>query len=118
MKLKLDENIPASIKAELAAIGHDVHTVVDEALVGSPDELIWTRCQQEGRLLVTQDLDFSDSRKFKPGRHAGLLLIRLQNPGRASLIGLLKSIFEPNDVEGWKKCFVVVSETKIRVQRN
>ena len=77
MKLKLDENIPASIKAELAAIGHDVHTVVDEALVGSPDELIWTRCQQEGRLLVTQDLDFSDSRKFKPGRHAGPLLIRL-----------------------------------------
>jgi hypothetical protein len=28
VKLKLDENIPASLKAELAAIGHDVHTVV------------------------------------------------------------------------------------------
>jgi predicted nuclease of predicted toxin-antitoxin system len=118
VKLKLDENIPASLKAELAAIGHDVHTVVDEALVGSPDEWIWTRCQEEGRLLVTQDLDFSDSRKFKPGRHAGLLLIRLQNPGRAALIGLLKSIFERYDVEKWKKCFVVLSEMKIRIQRN
>jgi len=30
VKLKLDENIPASLKAELDAIGHDVHTVVDE----------------------------------------------------------------------------------------
>jgi predicted nuclease of predicted toxin-antitoxin system len=52
-------------------MGHDVHTVVDEALVGSSDERIWTRCQEEERLLVTQDLDFSDSRKFKPGRLAG-----------------------------------------------
>ena len=78
MKLKLDENIPASLKAELTAIGHDFHSVVDEALVGSSDERIWTQCQEEERLLVTQDLDFSDSRKFKPGRHAGLLLIRLQ----------------------------------------
>jgi predicted nuclease of predicted toxin-antitoxin system len=118
VKLKLDENIPASLKAELAAIGHDVHTVVDEALVGSPDEKIWARCQLEERLLITQDLDFSDSRKFKPGKHAGLLLIRLQNPGRAALIGLLKSIFERYDVENWKKSFVVVSETKIRIQRN
>jgi predicted nuclease of predicted toxin-antitoxin system len=118
VKLKLDENIPASLKGELAAMGHDVHTVVDEALVGSPDEGIWARCQEEGRLLVTQDLDFSDSRKFKPGRHAGLLLVRLQNPGRAALIGWLKAIFESYDVEGWKKCLVVISETKIRIQRN
>jgi hypothetical protein len=57
-KLKLDENIPAAIKGELAAIGHDVRTVVNEGLVGSPDEGIWTRCQQEERLLVTQDLEF------------------------------------------------------------
>ncbi|SRR5258708_38927504 len=87
-------------------------------LVGSSDEWIWTRCQQEERLLVTQDLDFSDSRKFRAGRHAGLLLIRLQNPGRAALIGLLRSIFERYDVETWEKCFVVVSETKIRILRN
>jgi predicted nuclease of predicted toxin-antitoxin system len=118
VKLKLDENIPASLRGELAAMGHDVHTVVDEALVGSSDERIWTRCQEEERLLVTQDLDFSDSRKFKPGRHAGLLLLRLQNPGRAALVGLPKSIFERYAVENWKKCFVVVSETKIWIQRD
>ena len=77
MKLKLDESILVSLKAELVAIGHDVHSVVDEALVGGSDERIWTRCQEEERLPVTQDLDFSESRKFKPGRHAGPLLIRL-----------------------------------------
>ncbi|MBV8213803.1 MAG: DUF5615 family PIN-like protein [Verrucomicrobia bacterium] len=54
-------------------------------MVGSPDERIWARCQLEERFLITQDLDFSDSRKFKPGKHAGLLLIRLQNPGLAPL---------------------------------
>jgi predicted nuclease of predicted toxin-antitoxin system len=73
---------------------------------------------REERLLVTQDLDFSDLRKFRPGSHAGLLLIRLQNPGRAALIGLLRSIFDRYDVESWEKFFVVVSETKIRIRRN
>ena len=58
MKLKLDENIPASFKAELAAAGHDVRTVVDEDLVGNPDERIWTRCQLEGRFLITKTWTF------------------------------------------------------------
>jgi hypothetical protein len=35
------------------------------------------RAQRAGRFLVTQDLDFSDVRRFEPGSHHGLLLVRL-----------------------------------------
>ena len=61
MKLKLDENIPISIAEVLTPLGHDVHTVTGEGLIGRADQEIWTHCQLEDRLLITQDLDFSDS---------------------------------------------------------
>ena len=77
----------------LTPLGHDVHTVTGEGLIGRADQEIWTHCQLEDRLLITQDLDFSDSRKFQPGSHAGIILVRLQNPGRIALLDLLSSVF-------------------------
>jgi hypothetical protein len=65
---------------------------------------------------MTQDLDFSDARKFQPGSHTGIVLVRLQNPGRVALFSLLSSIFRNHDIEAWKGCFVVLSETKIRIR--
>jgi predicted nuclease of predicted toxin-antitoxin system len=118
VKLKLDENIPVSLVEALTLLGHDVHTVAGEGLIGRADQEIWTHCQLEDRLLITQDLDFSDSRKFQPGSHAGIALVRLQNPGRIALFNLLSSIFRNHDIEAWKGCFVVLSETKIRIRRN
>ena len=117
MKVKLDENIPVSLAEVIALLGHDVHTVIGQGLVGRVDREIWTQCQLEDRLLITQDLDFSDSRKLQPGSHAGIVLVRLQNPGRTALFNLLSSIFRNHDIETWKGCFAVVSETKIRIKR-
>jgi hypothetical protein len=37
VKLKLDENVPASAAPRLAALGYDVHTVLDESLGGKHD---------------------------------------------------------------------------------
>ena len=115
MKVKLDENIPVSLAEALTLLGHDVHTVIGEGMSGRTDHEIWTSCQLEDRLLITQDLDFSDSRKFRPGSHAGIVLVRFQNPGRVTLYDLLSSIFRNHDIEAWKGRFVVLSETKIRI---
>ena len=118
MKIKLDENIPVSLVRVLAAYGHDVTTVNAEGLVGRKDQEIWSRCQTEGRLIITQDLDFSDVRQFQPGTHGGSVLVRLQQPGRVRLVNVLSWVFQSHDVEGWKGCFVIVSDTKIRVRRS
>jgi predicted nuclease of predicted toxin-antitoxin system len=67
MKIKLDENIPASLSTRLAALGHDVDSVPEEGLTGYPDTAVWSEAQAGGRFLVTQDLDFSDIRRFSPG---------------------------------------------------
>jgi len=79
MRIKLDENLPIRSALRLRDLGHDVDTVLDEGLGGQSDAAIWEAVQSEGRFLVTQDLDFSDMRRFAPGTHHGILLIRLED---------------------------------------
>jgi predicted nuclease of predicted toxin-antitoxin system len=59
VKIKLDENLPATLAEPLAALGDDVDTVPEEQLSGRPDPDVWDAAQRDARLLVTQDLDFS-----------------------------------------------------------
>ena len=117
MKFKLDENLPLQIAAEIRARMHDVETVGEEDVTGRLDVVIWQAAQREGRILITQDIDFSDTRKFQPGTHHGIVLIRLQSPSRRNLIIRATELFEAENVSGWAGCFVVVTERKIRVKR-
>jgi predicted nuclease of predicted toxin-antitoxin system len=115
MKIKLDENLPETLLAELAALNHDVDNVRQEGLAGHDDPDVWAAAQAEGRFLITQDLDFSDVRKFHPGAHRGLLLIRLPDAGRVALTNQIVEVFRREDVELWSGCFVVLSARKLRV---
>ena len=116
MKIKFDENIPSSLGTSLKLLGHEVDSVYEEKLTGKDDNIIWKESQKAKRFLITQDLDFSDIRQFIPGQHAGILLIRLRDPGRLTLANRILNIFETEDVEQWKGCFVVATERKIRVK--
>ncbi|MGH9315463.1 MAG: DUF5615 family PIN-like protein [Vicinamibacterales bacterium] len=70
-----------------------------------------------GRFLITQDLDFSDARRYTPGTHHGLLLVRLARPGRTALFERIDSLFRNERVEKWARCLVVATERKIRIKR-
>jgi predicted nuclease of predicted toxin-antitoxin system len=116
MKIKLDENLPNSLVADLSALGHDVDTAPAEGLSGHPDPDVWAAAQAAERFLVTQDLDFSDLRVFVPGTHRGILLVRLQRPSRTALRARVRQLFESERVESWLRCFVVASSTKLRIR--
>jgi predicted nuclease of predicted toxin-antitoxin system len=117
MKIKLDENLPARLAFLLESMGHQVDTVADEELTGKPDTAVWTATQKEGRFLITQDLDFSDTRQFQPGTHPGLLLVRLREPGANALLQHVGRAFQDNPPESWAGCFIVLTEHKLRVKR-
>ena len=117
MRIKLDENLPTSLAVELRGRGHDVDTVRDEGYVGEPDDRVFAAAQAEGRFFMTQDLDFSDIRCFRPGTHAGLLLVRLREPGRQALRARVLELLQSEDLESWKGAFVVATEHKIRITR-
>ena len=115
MKIKLDENLPYRLATLLEDFGHDVHTLHSESLLGHPDAEIWEASQKESRLLITQDLDFSDLRRFAPGSHHGILLVRLRSSKRRDLIQRIDELFRKEDVGEWAGCFVVATASKIRV---
>jgi predicted nuclease of predicted toxin-antitoxin system len=117
MKAKLDENLPLQIATRLRELGHDVHTAEQENLSGCGDSELWAHAQQEGRTLITQDLDFSDSRRFTPGTHHCVVLVRLHSPSRLRLVERLEEVFQGEAVNEWAGCFVVVTDQKIRVRR-
>jgi predicted nuclease of predicted toxin-antitoxin system len=117
MRILLDENLPLRLTAALRALGHDVEHVYTRDLSGRPDPDVRAVAEAEDRLLITQDIRFADARVFAPGAHAGLLLVRLKSPGRTALFEKVRRVFETEDVEAWRGCFVVLSDAKLRVRR-
>ena len=117
MKLKLDENIPQSAAARLQALGFNTDTVLGETLGGRPDSDVWRAAQAAGRMLVTQDLDFSDVRTFAPGSHHGIVVVRLPDAEQWRISDYLAAWFATPDAKSWGRCFVVATPNKVRVLR-
>jgi len=117
MRIKLDENLSASCAVRLTALGHDVHTVIEEELSGRVDSEVWAAAQLEERFLITQDLDFSDRRRFAAGSHAGVLLVRLPDSEQWRISDYLVAWFSLSDASTWERCFVVATPNKVRVRR-
>lgn len=114
MKIKLDENVPARAAERLRSLGHDVDTVIMEGLAGRPDPDVWQAAQAAERFLVTQDLDFSDIRRFAPGTHHGILLVRVPDDVQWRLTDFLLGWLGRPECESWSRCFVVATPNKVR----
>jgi len=117
MRMKLDENLPTRLVSVLAELGHDVDTVPSERIAGQDDAVVWQAAQGGRRFLITQDLDFSDVRRYALGTHHGLLLVRLPQPGRTALFERIAMLFQVEDVESWGGCMVTATPHKVRVRR-
>lgn len=117
MKLKVDENIPFRLVAARRELGHDVHTVAEEGLTSRPDAEVWSATCREGRFLITQDLDFSDMRRFQPGTHPGLLVVRLREPGAVALATRVNAALRATSIESLAGCLSVLTDRKLRVKR-
>jgi predicted nuclease of predicted toxin-antitoxin system len=70
----------------------------DERLTDHADDEIWDATQKESRFLITEDLDFSDIRRFAPGMHHGILLVRLHSPNRRNLAARIGELFQQEKV--------------------
>lgn len=117
MKIKIDENLPYRVAVMLNGIGHDAHTLHEELLAGSDDRQIWNVVQKESRFFITQDLGFSDLRRFAPGSHHGILLVRLRSPSSRYMVERIRQLFQNENIAGWYGCLIVATERKIRVQK-
>jgi predicted nuclease of predicted toxin-antitoxin system len=114
--IKVDECLPRDCAEFLARKGYDVETVQHEGLQGAPDIEVWNAAQREKRLLVTTDLDFSDARRYKPGEHAGVLLLRLSKEGKNHMVSYLEWLLAHHDIMQWEGLLVVGTDHKVRIR--
>ncbi len=80
MKFKLDECLDVRLVALFPDAGHDVQTVYQEKLSGAPDDRLYSVCLQEERIILTQDMDFSNPLRFSPLPSQGIIVLR--NPSQ------------------------------------
>jgi len=53
----------------------------EQSLNGALDERVIDACTQEGRALVSMDLDFANIRAYPPSHYSGIVVLRPQNQG-------------------------------------
>lgn len=114
--VKVDENLGQMHVEFLRQAGYTADRVHDEGLSGADDRVVWQRALAEGRLFITLDLDFADVRRFSPGSHPGILLLRPRSRSRDAVLEILKQVVREHPLDTLKGCFAVadVSHTRIR----
>ena len=116
MNIKIDENLAAAHAALLERAGHDVHDVHQEGLTGAADSVIWSQVCDEDRFFITLDTDFSDVRRFEPGTHPGILLLRSSRPSVAVIAGILQRVLDETPLDTLAGCLAVADESRTRIR--
>jgi predicted nuclease of predicted toxin-antitoxin system len=94
VKLKLDENLGRSVAARLRQASQDVDTVADEGLLGAEDAAVLAAAAGDQRALVTNDLDFSDPRRYRPSLYEGIVVIRVARQTSAEYLAVVDTLIE------------------------
>src|SRR5215472_6782085 len=81
MNFLSDESCAGPVIRALRQAGHDVIAICEVAK-GSPDEHVLRRALDEGRVLITEDLDFGRLVYAQGRPNAGVLLVRFHSRAR------------------------------------
>ena len=87
MRLKLDENLGRRAAEALERAGHDVATVVGQQMPSASDLVLIEACRDEGRCLLTMDLDFANPFRFDPTARPGIAVLRPRGANSVLSIG-------------------------------
>ena len=116
-RLKLDEDLSPFVAIPFVAAGHDVATVLEQGWSGLKDHELWARVNVEQRMLITADKGFGDIRAYRPGQHAGIVVLR---PDRESLLdyrSLAELLVERHRLDDLVGCLTIVTPRGVRIRR-
>ena len=116
MKLKLDENLSRHLKPVLMELQHDVATAAEQDLLSLPDTEVARAAFNEGRMLLTLDIEFADLRKYPPGSHPGIILFRPHSLSPLSVNKFIADFVKSADINRLAGCIAVVDRVHVRVR--
>ena len=115
IKLKIDENLPKEVAQLFNQRGRNAQTVLDQNLKGCTDEILLSICQEEKRILVTLDLDFSNITLYPPGTYEGIIVFRVKNQSKNTILSLIPMIDKMLDKEKLRGKLWIVEKERIRI---
>jgi predicted nuclease of predicted toxin-antitoxin system len=101
----------------LVAAGHDVDTVLDEGLAGASDPQVVAAATVTGRLLITLDRGLGDIRKYPPGGHAGILVLRPPDQSATTVAAALAELIAGQDLHALDGTITVAQRGLLRIRR-
>ena len=116
VQFKVDENLPVEALEALRVAGHDAVSAVDQGLGGAEDAQVSHIAWQEGRVLLTLDLDFADIRAYPPEEYPGIVVLRLARQDKNSILSVLSRLVEPLSRLPVKGQLWIVEEHRVRTR--
>ena len=116
MRFKLDENLSPTIAGLLAEAGHDAATAAEQGLAGAADPDIASVCLDEGRILITLDLDFADVRAYPPHYYPGLIILRIGNQSPRRQMDVVSRMLPSLSVRSLQGQLWIVEDSRIRIR--
>jgi predicted nuclease of predicted toxin-antitoxin system len=106
----------ADVADALQAKGHDAMTVAEQGLTGKIDAIIAEICKDEGRAIITFDLDFANVQEYPPENYSGLIVLRLALPSRNRVMKALAQVLDLIDSTTLVGTLWIVEESRIRIR--
>jgi predicted nuclease of predicted toxin-antitoxin system len=117
VRIKVDEDLPSQIAEIFAGYGHYASTVVEQGWTGLDDSELWMRVQRERRWMVTADKVFGNLRVYPPGKHAGVVLLRVDRESRRAYVALAQNAVQRLDLDSLAGSMIVVAPRGIRIRK-
>lgn len=117
VKVKLDEDLPVTLTDLLNAAGYEASRVFIQGMGGWKDERLWAAIQAEGRFFITADKGFGDIRRYPPGTHAGVLVLRPDEDGIRPLLALATRVIAHYRLDDLMGTITVVTLRGVRIRR-
>ena len=117
LRIKVYEDLPKGVAESLRRVIPDTVTVVDEGLSGTLDPKLWAVAHGEGRFLITGDKAFANIRKYPPGIHHGVLLLRPNENGVLQMRRLIEDVLKLGNLENLEGSVAVASPGRLKVRR-
>ena len=117
MRFLLDMNLPPAMADWLRSGGHDAVHVREIGLAHLPDREVFARAAEDGRIVVTFDLDFGEIVGLAGATGSGVVLLGLRLARQHHLRERLQAAISRAAEALQAGATVVVEDTRIRIRR-
>lgn len=117
MRFLVDMSLAVRVAEWLRAEGHDAVHLREEKLDRLPDDAVFAKAADEGRIILTCDLDFGEIRAFSAGKEVSVVVFRMASARASRVIARLAKVMAESAPALEDGAIVVVEEMRHRVRR-